>query len=87
MIYSSAIQVQTSADKRRAEILLAGNDSATENCESIGKFQTQNSRFFKHPYQEFKFPAVKASYLNVKVMSSHGFSSVGVYEFQLLGVL
>ena len=67
--------------------LLAGNDSPTGKFESIGKFQTQNIRFFKNPYQEFKFPAVKARYFKVKVISSHGFSSVGVYEFQLLGVL
>jgi TIR domain-containing protein len=67
--------------------LLAGNDSPTGKFESIGKFQTQNIRFFKDPYQEFKFPPVKARYLKIKVISSHGFSSVGVYEFQLLGVL
>jgi TIR domain len=67
--------------------LLAGNDSPTGKFDPIGKFQTQNLRFFKDPYQEFKFPPVKARYLKVKVISSHGFSSVGVYEFQLLGVL
>ena len=67
--------------------LSAGNDSPTGKFESIGKFQTQNIRFFKDPYQEFKFPPVKARYLKIKVISSHGFSSVGVYEFQLLGVL
>jgi hypothetical protein len=66
--------------------LLAGNDSPAGQFESIGKFQTQNMRFYKDPYQEFKFPPVKARYLKVKVISSHGFSSVGVYEFQLLGV-
>ena len=65
--------------------LLAGNDSPTEKFESIGKFKTENMRFFKDPYQEFKFPPVTARYLKVKVISSHGFSSVGVYEFQLLG--
>jgi hypothetical protein len=67
--------------------LLAGNDSPAGQFESIGKFQTQNMRFYKDPYQEFKFPPVKARYLKVKVISSHGFSSVGVYEFQLLSVL
>jgi TIR domain len=67
--------------------LLAGNDSPTGKFESIGKFQTQNIRFFKDPYHEFRFPPVKARYLKVKVISSHGFSSVGVYEFQLLGTL
>jgi len=67
--------------------LLAGNDSPTGKFESIGKFQTQNVRFFKNLYQEFRFPKVQAKYFKVKVISSHGFSSVGVYEFQLLGVL
>jgi TIR domain len=67
--------------------LLAGNDSPTGKFESIGKFQTQNVRFFKDPYQEFRFPPVKAKYFKVKVISSYGFSSVAVYEFQLLGVL
>jgi TIR domain len=67
--------------------LLAGNDSPTGKFESLGKFQTQNVRFFKDPYQEFRFPAVKARYFKVKVISSYGFSSVAVYEFQLLGVL
>jgi TIR domain-containing protein len=67
--------------------LLAGNDSPTGKFESIGKFQTQNVRFFKDPYQEFKFPPVTARYLKVRVISSHGFSSVGAYEFQLLGLL
>lgn len=65
--------------------LLAGNDSATGQFEPIGRFQTQNIRFFKDPYQEFRFSPVKARYLKMKVISSHGFSSVGVYEFQLLG--
>jgi hypothetical protein len=72
--------------------LLAGNDSPTGKFESIGQFQTQNIRFFKDPYQEFRFPAVKARYLKVKVISSHGGTPcpgclVAVYEFQLLGVL
>jgi hypothetical protein len=65
--------------------LLAGNDSPTGNFEPIGKFRTQNMRFFNDPYQEFKFPKVKARYLKVRVISSHGFSSVGAYEFQLIG--
>jgi hypothetical protein len=72
--------------------LLAGNDSVTGKFESIGKFQTQNIRFFKDPYQEFRFPKVKARYLKVKVISPHGGTPcpgclVAVYEFQLLGVL
>jgi hypothetical protein len=69
--------------------LLAGNDSPTGRFESIGKFQTQNLRFFKDPYQAFKFPAVKTRYLKVKVISEHSGrqGAASVYEFQLLGVL
>ena len=67
--------------------LLAGSDSPTGKFESIGKFHTENVRFFKDPYQPFKFPPVEARYLKVRVISSHGFSSVGAYEFQLLGAL
>jgi hypothetical protein len=67
--------------------LLAGNDSPTGNFEPIGKFRTQNVRFFNDPYQEFKFSPVKARYLKVRVISSHGFSSVGAHEFQLIGRL
>jgi hypothetical protein len=67
--------------------LLAGNDSPTGRFKSIGKFQTQNLRFFKDPYQAFKFPAVKARYLKVRVISEHSGSqgAASVYEFQLLG--
>lgn len=67
--------------------LLAGDDSPTGKFEPIGKFHTQNLVFFDDPWQKFKFPAVKARYLKVKPISSHGFSSIAVYEFQLLGVL
>ncbi len=67
--------------------LLSGNDSPTGKFEPIGKFQTQNLVFFDDPWQKFKFPAVKARYLKVKPLSSYGFSSIAVYEFQLLGVL
>jgi hypothetical protein len=67
--------------------LLAGNDSPTGTFDAIGRFRTQNLRFFNDPYQEFKFPPVKARFLKVRVISSHGFSSVGVYEFQLMGAL
>lgn len=67
--------------------LLAGNGSPTGTFESIGRFKTQNARFFKNAYQEFRFQPVRARYLKIRVISSHGFSSVGVYEFQLMGEL
>jgi hypothetical protein len=68
--------------------LLAGNDSPTGRFESIGKFQTQNIKFVKRPYQEFKFPPVQARYLKVRILSSHGGSREALaYEVQLLGTL
>jgi hypothetical protein len=67
--------------------LLAGNDSPTGKFELIGKFQTQNFRFFKDPWQEFKFRGVTARYLKVKVISNYGGGRTVGWEFQLLGVL
>jgi hypothetical protein len=67
--------------------LLVSNDSPTGAFESIGKFQTQNVRLFATPYQQFKFPAVTAKYLKVKVISSFGAPTAQVYEFQLFGNL
>lgn len=65
--------------------LFAGNDSPTGAFESIGKFQTQNVKLFKTPYQEFKFSPVKAKYLKIKLLSTYGPSSANVPEVQLFG--
>jgi TIR domain len=68
--------------------LLAGNESPTGTFETIGKFQVQNVKLFKTPYQEFKFPAVAAKYLKVKILSTQsGVSDPIVHEFQLFGNL
>jgi len=68
--------------------LLAGNDSPTGRFESIGRFQAQNIKFVKQPYQEFKFPPVQARFLKVRILSSHGGSREALaYEVQLLGTL
>jgi TIR domain len=68
--------------------LLAGNDSPTGRFESIGRFQTQNIKFVKQPYQQFTFPPVQARYLKVKILSSHaGSRDALAYEVQLFGVL
>lgn len=67
--------------------LFAGNDSPTGAFESIGKFQTQNVKLFKTPYQEFKFSPVKAKYLKIKLLSTYGPSSANVPEVQLFGRL
>ncbi len=65
--------------------LLVGNDSQTGAFESIGKFQTQNFKLFKTPYQEFRFPPVKAKYLKVKLLSTYGAGAANVPEVQLFG--
>lgn len=67
--------------------LLIANDSPTGQFESIGKFQSQNAKLFKTPYQEFRFPAVRAKYLKVKVVSTYGHPYPSAYEFQLFGSL
>jgi hypothetical protein len=67
--------------------LLVGNDSPIGAFESIGKFQTQNVKLFKTPYQEFQFPVVTARYLKVKILSDFGGGWTYVYEFQLFGSL
>lgn len=67
--------------------LLVGNDSPTGNFESISKFQTQNVKLFKTPYQVFKFPAITSKYLKIKLLATFGSTHPGVHEFQLFGSL
>ena len=65
--------------------LFIGNDSPTGPFESLGKFRTQNIKLFKTPYQEFKFPAIKAKYLKIKLLSTYGWPHPDVPEVQLFG--
>lgn len=69
--------------------LLAGDDSPGGPFTSIGKFDTQNVRLFKSPYQEFRFQPVTAKYLKVRSLASHrgDNGAVRAYEFQLFGDL
>ncbi len=69
--------------------LLFGNDSPTGHFESIGKFQTQNLKLFRSPYQVFTFSPVTAKYLKVRSLANHagGKDGIIVYEFQLFGTL
>ena len=67
--------------------LLVADDSPTGTFRSIGKFQAQNARLTKTPYQEFKFPPVTAKYLKVNLISTWGGNFLYVYEFQLMGTL
>jgi hypothetical protein len=67
--------------------LLAGNDSPTGEFNSIGRFQTQNVKLFKTPYQEFRFTPVTAKYLKFKLVSTYDWPHPNIYEFQLFGSL
>lgn len=69
--------------------LLTSNESPTGRFESIGRFATQNLRLMTSPYQEFKFPPVKAKYLKVKLLTDHQGrkGSAALHKFQLMGTL
>ena len=67
--------------------LFAGNDSPTGHFNSIGKFQTQNVKLFKTPYQEFRFAPITAKYLKFKLISTYDWPHPNIYEFQLFGSL
>jgi hypothetical protein len=68
--------------------LLTSNDLAASTFELVGKFQTQNVKLFKTPYQEFKFTEVTAKHLKVKLLATHGGTSHPcIHEFQLFGSL
>jgi len=68
--------------------LFAGNAAATGSFESIGRFSTQNMRMMQAPYQEFRFPPVKAKYFKLQSLRSHDDSNTSLaYEVQLFGKL
>jgi hypothetical protein len=67
--------------------LLIANDLSPGSFEPIGRFQPQNVKLFKTPYQAFEFPAVKAKYLKFKLISSYSAGYTWLSEFQLLGRL
>jgi len=67
--------------------LFAGNDAPMGQFKYIGKFQTQNVKLFKTPYQQFKFSPVTAKFLKVRLISTWGWLHPSIYEFQLFGVL
>lgn len=60
-------------------------DSPTGPFESLGKFQTQNLKVARAPYQEFKFPPVRARYLKIRLLSSYGSPHPVVREVQVFG--
>lgn len=67
--------------------LFFGNESPTGSFISIGKFETQNLKLFKTPFQTFTFPPVTAKYFKLKLIDSYGFTHPVVHEIQLFGHL
>ena len=77
----------TRADNVHEFELSAGNDSPLGTFTLIGKCEMQNVKLFDTPYQECKFPAVRAKYFKVTIVSTFGSSSAYLQEFRLLGTL
>jgi hypothetical protein len=57
---------------RQIEISV-GDEGPTGSFTTVGTFTVQNTRFVRSPYQTFKFPAVTARYLKVKILANHGY--------------
>jgi len=84
-----AVLVPDTSDVNLKSFELFAADSPTGPFTSIGKFDTQNLRLFKSPYQEFRFQPVTAKYLKLRSLASHrgDNGAVRAYEFQLFGDL
>ena len=67
--------------------LFVASDSPIGPFDSIGKFQTQNVKLYRTPFQEFPLQPVKAKYMKIKLHSSYGFTHPQVMEVQLFGRL
>jgi hypothetical protein len=79
--------LDTQAGNLKEFELLWGNESATGKFNLIKRFQTENMKLFKTPYQEFKFPPVTAKYLKVRLLSTWEYALIDAREFQLWGTL
>jgi hypothetical protein len=80
---------ETRPDNARELELAIGNASPTGEFRNIAKCTFQNVKMFEMPYQTCKFPAVRAKYLKVTIVSNFGNTESAVYldEFKLLGTL
>ena len=67
--------------------IAAGNESPLGEFRTIAKCEFQNIKLFETPYQECKFPAVRAKYFKVTILSTFGSTGGSAYldEFKLLG--
>ena len=75
----------TRADNARELEISVGNESPLGEFKTVAKCEFQNVKLFETPYQECKFPAVRAKYFKVTIVASFGSSSVYLDEFHLLG--
>jgi hypothetical protein len=80
---------ETRPDNARELELAVGNDSPTGEFRRIATCTFQNIKMFEMPYQECKFPAVRAKYLKVIIVSNFGNAGSAVYldEFKLMGTM
>jgi hypothetical protein len=80
---------ETRPDNARELELAVGNESPVGEFRAIAKCTFKNIKMFDMPYQECKFPAVRAKYLKVTILSNFGNTGSAVYldEFKLLGTL
>lgn len=85
----SVLIVRTHEANLKEFMLLAGNDSPTGRFEPIGQFTVQNVRMIASPYQDFSFAPVKAKYLKVKLINTHGGRTGGavLHKFKVMGSL
>jgi hypothetical protein len=83
----SAFIDEARADNVHEFELSVGNDSPLGTFNVIARCEMQNLKLFETPYQECKFPAVRAKYFKVTIVSTFGSSSAYLQEFRLLGTL
>lgn len=78
----------TPSTVKRFELLIS-NDSPDSGFHSIGKFDVRNAIAPDDPYQEFRFPPVRARYLKIRLLLNQNGSDnpFEISEFQLTGEL
>jgi len=63
--------IPTSGRNPKEFELLVGDQSTTGTFRSLGTFHPENNKVFKtEGWQEFRFPAVTARYLKVRLISN-----------------
>jgi len=89
LIKKVATPILEASDKNCKTIeIYASQTSPTSGYEKVGAFETTNLVFAGNPYQEYVFEEpVRAKYLKVKVIDTHGMYYCYFHEFQAIGTL